>query len=121
MLFAENSRMPAVLDGTCNLNIATTESKIVDGKKIIVDRLIADVLKEQCAQVKKCMYSAAEEEMDSLKSLEAVACNNNLNAITTKAPGSKVEKDYDGKRKAKFEKGSEDSPINVKPSADVPK
>ncbi len=101
--FAENSRKPAVLDGTCNLNIPTTITTIVNGKEIVTDRSIEDVLKDQCIEVKKCMYSADDLEMDDLKSLEAVACNNNMSAVTTKTPGPVVEnKNFDGKRKAKI-------------------
>lgn len=60
-----------------------------------------EVQKEQCKEVKKCMNSAEEEEMEELKSLEAVACSNTLSAVTTKTPGPVVDKNFDGKRKAK--------------------
>jgi hypothetical protein len=99
--FAENSRSPAVLDGSCNLNIPTTMKVMVNGKESVIDRPIEDVLKDQCKEVKKCMNSAEDEEMEELKSLEAVACNNTLNAVTTKTPGMVVDKNFDGKRKAK--------------------
>lgn len=100
---AENSRSPAVLDGTCNTNVETTFIKIVDGKEISLERPVADILKDQCMAVKKCMFSSNDEDMDELKSLEAVACNNNMNAVTTKTPGTVIEKNFDGKRKAKFD------------------
>lgn len=100
---AENSRSPAVLDGTCNTNVPTTVSTIVNGKEVVSERAISDILKDQCKEVKKCMFSADEEDMDELKSLEAVACNNNMNAVTTKTPGAVVDKNFDGKRKAKFD------------------
>jgi hypothetical protein len=87
--FAENSRSPAVLDGTC--------------KEISTERAVSDILKDQCKAVKKCMFSANEEDMDELKSLEAVACNNNMNAVTTKTPGSTIDKNFNGRRKAKFD------------------
>ncbi len=74
---------------------------IVNGKESVIDRPIEDVLKDQCKEVKKCMNSAEDEEMEELKSLEAVACNNTLNAVTTKTPGMAVDKNFDGKRKAK--------------------
>ncbi len=99
--FAENSRSPAVLDGSCNLNIPTTMKIVVNGKENIIERPIEDVLKDQCKEVKKCMNSAEEEEMEELKSLEAVACKNTLNAVTTKTPSMPVDKNFDGKRKAK--------------------
>ncbi|MBC7712742.1 MAG: hypothetical protein H7177_05360 [Rhizobacter sp.] len=100
---AENSRSPAVLDGTCNTDVPTTVTTVVNGKEVVTDRAVADILKDQCKAVKKCMYSANEEDMDELKSLEAVACNNNMNAVTTKTPGAVIDKNYDGKRKAKFD------------------
>lgn len=99
--FAENSRSPAVLDGSCNLDIATTFTVMENGKEVVKEKSIEDVQKEQCKEVKKCMFSAMEEEMDELKSLEAVACNNVLNAVTTKTPGAIIDKNFDGKRKAK--------------------
>ncbi len=101
--YAENSRSPAVLDGTCNTDVPTTVSAMIDGKEIVSERPVADILKDQCKAVKKCMFSANEEDMDELKSLEAVACNNNMNAVTTKTPGAVVDKNFDGKRKAKFD------------------
>ena len=101
--YAENSRSPAVLDGTCNTNVPTTITTIVNGKEQTTERELADILSDQCREVKKCMFSANEEDMDELKSLEAVACNNNMNAVTTKTPGAEVDKNFDGKRKAKFD------------------
>lgn len=100
---AENSRSPAVLDGTCNTDVPTSITAIINGKEVVSERPVADILKDQCKAVKKCMFSANEEDMDELKSLEAVACNNNMSAVTTKTPGNVVEKNFDGKRKAKFD------------------
>ena len=99
--FAENSRSPAVLDGSCNLDIATTYKIVVEGKEVTKEKSIEEVQKEQCLVVRKCMFSAMEEEMDELKSLEAVACSNTLRAVTTKTPGAVIDKNFDGKRKAK--------------------
>ncbi len=99
--FAENSRSPAVLDGSCNLDIATTYKVMEKGVEVVKEKTIEEVQKEQCKEVKKCMFSAMEEEMDELKSLEAVACSNTLTAVTTKTPGAVVDKNFDGKRKAK--------------------
>ena len=99
--FAENSRSPAVLDGSCNLDIATTYKIVIEGKEVTKEKSIEEVQKEQCLVVKKCMFSAMEEEMDELKSLEAVACSNTLRAVTTKTPGAVIDKNFDGKRKAK--------------------
>lgn len=99
--FAENSRSPAVLDGSCNLDIATTYKVIEAGKEVVKEKTIEEVQKEQCKEVRKCMFSAMEEEMEELKSLEAVACNNTLTAVTTRTPGVVVDKNFDGKRKAK--------------------
>jgi hypothetical protein len=99
--FAENSRSPAVLDGSCNLDIATTYKVVEGGKEVVKEKTIEEVQKEQCKEVKKCMFSAMEEEMDELKSLEAVACSNTLTAVTTKTPGAVIDKNFDGKRKAK--------------------
>lgn len=101
---AENSRSPAVLDGSCNLNIPTTITTVVDGKQVTRDKPLEQIQKEQCLEVKKCMNSADELEMRDLKSLAEVACNNNLNAVTTKTPGSSNDQDKDkndGMRKAK--------------------
>lgn len=99
--FAENSRSPAVLDGSCNLDIATTYKVMEAGIEVVKEKTIEEVQKEQCKEVKKCMFSAMEEEMDELKSLEAVACSNTLTAITTKTPGAVIDKNFDGRRKAK--------------------
>lgn len=98
---AENSRSPAVLDGSCNLDIPTTYKVVINGKEVVKEKDAMEVQKEQCREVRKCMNSAEEEEMDELKSLEAVACSNTLQAITTKTPGPVVDKNFDGKRKAK--------------------
>ncbi len=99
--FAENSRSPAVLASSCNLNIPTTVTEVVGGKEVVKERPVEDVLKEQCKEVRKCMNSAGDEEMDELKKLEGVACNNTLMAVTTKTPSPVVDKNFDGKRNAK--------------------
>ncbi len=109
---AENSRSPAVLDGSCNLDIATTVTTVVDGKQVVKEKPIAQVQKEQCIEVRKCMNSALDGEMEELKSLEAVACSNTLNPVTTKTPGNIIDKNYDGKRKAK----AESEPESVTPT-----
>lgn len=106
---AENSRSPAVLDGSCNLDIATTVTSVVDGKQVVTEKPISQVQKEQCVEVRKCMNSAGDGEIEELKSLEAVACSNTLNAVTTKTPGNIIDKNYDGKRKAKAESEPEDA------------
>lgn len=99
--FAENSRSPAVLDGSCNLNIGTTYTVIEAGKEIVKEKGIKEIQEEQCKEVRKCMFSAMEEEMDELKSLEAVVCSNTLTPVTTKTPSADVDKNFNGKRKAK--------------------
>lgn len=98
---AENSRSPAVLDGSCNLDIPTTYKVIVGDKEVVKEKDPLEVQREQCKEVRKCMNSAEEEEMEELKSLEAVACSNTLSAVTTKTPGPIIDKNFDGKRKAK--------------------
>ncbi|MBC7429533.1 MAG: hypothetical protein H7336_13025 [Bacteriovorax sp.] len=116
---AVNSRSPAVLDGTCNTNVPTTITTLVNGKELVTERAVSDILKDQCKAVKICMYSANDEDMDELKSLEAVACNNNMSAVTTKTPGQVVDKNFDGKRKAKFDPREQPStpPQTITPTA----
>lgn len=109
--FGENSRSPAVLDGSCNLDIPTTYTVVLDGKEVTKEKSVEEVQKEQCKEVRKCMNSAPDEEMDELKSLEAVACSNTLTAITTKTPGPIVDKNFDGKRKAKPLSQEEAAPV----------
>lgn len=108
---AANSRAPAVLDGTCNTNVPTTVTVVVNGKEVVSERAVSDILKDQCVAVKKCMYSADDEAMEELKSLEAVACHSNMSAVTTKTPGQDVDKNYDGQRKAKFESRESESTV----------
>lgn len=84
---AENSRSPAVLDGACNLDIPTTITVMVNGQEVVEDRVIDDVLKDQCAEIRKCMNSADEDSMEDLKNLESVACNNVLKPVSIKTPG----------------------------------
>lgn len=88
---AENSRSPAVLDNSCNLDIPTG------------DKSPEQVQKDLCKEVRKCMASAEEEEMPELKSLEEVACSSKLTAINTKTPTLVADKNFDGKRKPKDE------------------
>jgi len=120
--YAENSRSPAVLDGSCNLNIPLTVKTIVDGKEVVKDREIKDILSEQCKEVRKCMNSAGDDEIDDLKSLEAVACNNSLNAVTTKTPGAVIEdKNFDGSRSAKNKGEVEETNVKKETSTSIPK
>jgi hypothetical protein len=120
--YAENSRSPAVLDGSCNLNIPLTTKSIIDGKEIVKDREIQDVLKEQCKEVRKCMNSAGDDEIDDLKKLEAVACNNSLSAVTTKTPGAVIkDENFDGNRRAKNKDDSEAQNLKKETSTTTPK
>ncbi len=98
---AEVGRSPAVLSGSCNLDIPTMVEIEVKGKKIKKDRSIQEVQEEQCQEVKKCLNSAGEDEVDDLKKLEEVACKNVIATITTQVPATVVDKNYDGKRDEK--------------------
>src|SRR5690606_27732772 len=101
-VFAENSRSPAVLDGSCNhLNIPLTKKEMVDGREILRNKTVQEFKEEQCIEVRKCMNSAPEEDMPELKNFEAVACNTSLKAISIKVPGIVTDKNFDGKREAK--------------------
>lgn len=99
LAWSSNSRAPAVLDGTCDLNIPLTEEKVVNGKKIQVDRDIKEILKEQCSRVRQCMFSAEDEAMPDLKKLEAVACKNEYKGVSIETPQlKKAVEEYNGGR-----------------------
>jgi hypothetical protein len=98
---AENFRAPAVLDNSCNLNIPTQLVSIVNGKEVITEKEASQVQKEQCKEIRKCMASAEDEEMQELKSLEGVACNAKLTAVNTRTPAIVPDKNFDGNRTAK--------------------
>ena len=99
---AENSRSPAVLDGSCDLNISTTTTEIIKGRSVEIEKPISQAQKELCLEVRKCMNSAEEEKMPSLKNLEAVACSNTMmKSVTIKNPASILEPGFNGRRDAK--------------------
>lgn len=105
---AENFRAPAVLDGSCNLNIPTTITFYENGSEVVKEKDLEVLFKEQCQEVRKCMNSADDEEMLELKRLEEVACHHELKAITTSVPAIKKDtQGFDGKRTAKEEINSE--------------
>ena len=108
-LNAEPSRKPAVLDTSCNLDIPTHITTLVNGEEIVIEKTVAHVQKEQCLAIRKCMASAEEEELVELKSLEDVACSSKLTSVNTRTPAIAIDKNFDGKRKAK-EIISEDRP-----------
>lgn len=94
-----NSRSPAVLDGTCDLNIPLTEEKVVNEKTIQVERDVKEILKDQCDRVRQCMFSAEEEDMPELKKLEVVACQHEYKAISIDIPRmKKAVEEYNGAR-----------------------
>lgn len=108
-VLAEPSRKPAVLDSSCNLDIPTHITTIVNGEEIVIEKTAAHVQKEQCLAIRKCMASAQEEELAELKSLEDVACSAKLTSVNTRTPAIAADKNFDGKRKAK-EIITEDAP-----------
>jgi hypothetical protein len=91
--FAENSRSPAVLDGSCNTDVPTTVSEMINGKEVVSERAVADILKDQCKAVKKCMYSANEEDMDELNDLvnELEETNFDTDVINIKEDGNNFD------------------------------
>lgn len=119
--FAEPSRAPAILDTSCNFDIPTTITEIIDGKKIIKERSVEVVQKELCKAVRDCMGSAPDERMDELKGREVAACSNTIKAITTRVPAVKPESGYDGQRNAKPVSNEKDTTLESKPSATVKK
>ena len=100
---AENSRSPAVLDPNCNLDIPTTQTVMIDGKSVVIEKSPEQVQKEQCKEIRECIASADDEDLAELKSLEDVACNAKLTVVNTKTPAMVIDKNFDGKRKAKEE------------------
>ena len=114
---AENSRSPAVLDPNCNLDIPTTQTVIIDGKSVVIEKSPEQVQKEQCKEIRECIASADDEDLAELKSLEDVACNANLKAVNTRTPSVVVDKNFDGKRKAKEEVESNDRPVAIPAAA----
>lgn len=120
LAWSSNFRAPAVLDGTCDLNIPLTEEKIVNGKPTQVDRDVKEILKEQCARVRQCMFSAEEDDMPALKKLETVACEHEYKAISIDTPRIKRSlEEYNGGRvpknfKTPTEEIQEEQPSNSK-------
>jgi len=99
--FAENSRAPAVLDTSCNLDVASSITVMIDGKKVVKEKSVEVFQKELCKAVRDCMGSAPDEMMEELRGREIAACSNSIKAITTKVPAVKSETSFDGKRNAK--------------------
>ena len=94
------SRAPAVLDNSCDLNVAT------DNKPLI------EVHRDLCKKVRDCMGSAPDEDLAGLKKLEALACKNELNPVTTTIPKLDVNKALkdDNSRQEKFKIPREATP-----------
>lgn len=80
LTFAGTSRVPAVLETSCDLNVADTSKPLIE------------IHQEQCKRVHQCMNSAADNEMPALKKLEALACKGELLPVTTSIPKLEVNK-----------------------------
>lgn len=78
--FAGTSRVPAVLDSSCDLSTAEISKPLIE------------IHREQCIRVHQCMNSAADEEMPALKKLEALVCKGELVPVTTSVPKIEVNK-----------------------------
>jgi hypothetical protein len=102
---AENSRAPAVLDGTCQLKVDLSKFKNAEEAQIA-----------HCKAVRQCMYSAPDEQMPMLKNLEAAACSNTLKVMAPQVPTLPKEPSFDGKRKAKPEFDKDGEIIDAKPT-----
>jgi hypothetical protein len=77
---AGTSRAPAVLDNSCDLNVADS------------NRPLIEIHREQCRRVHQCMNSAADEEMADLKKLEALTCKGELKPVITTVPKIEINK-----------------------------
>ncbi len=86
-LRAENFRSPAVLDGTCQLEINLANFKNAE-----------EAQKAHCKAVRQCMNSAPDEQMAMLKNLEAAACSNTLKVAAPKTPTLERDENFDGTR-----------------------
>ncbi len=99
--WAEQNRQPAVLDTSCNFDIPTTTTEIINGLEVTKEKSVEVVSKELCRAVRDCMGSAPDERMAELKGREEAACSNKISAVTTRAPAVVSEPNYDGNRNAK--------------------
>jgi hypothetical protein len=78
--YAGNSRSPAVLDSSCDLNIPSTNKPLME------------IHLEQCKRVHQCMNSATDEEMPDLKKLETLVCKGDFLPVTTTVPSIQTNK-----------------------------
>lgn len=123
--FAEPSRAPAVLDTSCNFDIPTTITEIINGQKIVKERSVEAVQKELCRVVRDCMASAPDKRIDKMKEelmgREVAACSNTIKAITTRVPAVEAESGYDGQRNAKPYSNEKNRSLEPKTSTTVKK
>ena len=105
LTFAGTSRVPAVLEASCDLNVTDTNKPLIE------------IHQEQCKRVHQCMNSADDDEMPGLKKLEALACKGELVPVTTSIPKLEVNKAElnDNSRREKLV--NEDSSSNTKTSS----
>jgi hypothetical protein len=99
--FAGTSRVPAVLEASCDLNVTTTNKSLIE------------INLEQCKQVRKCMNSAGDEEMPALKKLEALACKGDLIPVSTSVPNLESNKAEFNKNSLKEKELNKDQQIFV--------
>lgn len=112
---ATNFRAPAVLDGSCHLDVPTTRIEVVNGKEKIIEIPVLEVLADQCKRVKNCMNSAEEEEMEELKRLKKFACDQEYKAIDIDVPKiKKIVEEFNGNRSPK----ELINPVDRKPSVE---
>jgi hypothetical protein len=119
--WAEPNRKPAVLDTSCNFDIPTSTTEIIDGLEVIKEKPVEVVSKELCKAVRDCMGSAPDERMAELKGREEAACSNKITAVTTRAPAVEADPNFDGNRNAKPILDEKDQTLIKKPSEAVKK
>ncbi len=115
--FAEPRRAPAVLDTSCNFDIPTTISVMINGQKVEQEKSVELVQKELCKAVRDCMGSAPDERMAELKGREEAACSNKITALTTRVPAVVNDEGFDGSRNAKPDTSNKNPEVDSKPTA----
>ena len=99
---------------------ANAQIKFVQTGKIIVEKTVEVVQKEQCARVNECIQQASQKEMPELKKLSAVACKAELTPVSTaRAPAVEQDSSFDGNRKPKSETRKDQDQKNTEASDSV--
>lgn len=73
--FAQNSRSPAVLP-SCKIDLENAFEILHEAQDVLSDKLVEEFNRQECLEIRNCLASVDEEDLEKLQKIENFVCKN---------------------------------------------